>query len=224
MSGFGRIPQFDERSRAYPIRGLFATPMSALPLRSYTWSVPASLDQGSEGACVGFSYTHELMARPVSVLGLSNEAARELYWAIQREDPWDGGAYPGAAPFYEGTSVLTGVKVVTDLGHYSAYHWAFSEREMAMAIGYKGPVVIGINWYTGMMQPDDNGYLHPTGVVEGGHAIMVNSVSVRYNRYRVHNSWGPGWAFNGGAYVSRDDMATLLAQEGECCLPVRRRL
>jgi len=56
---FDRAVRFDERSKEYPIRTLVA----AKPLRSFTWR-HLQLDQGTEGACTGFSATMEAAARP----------------------------------------------------------------------------------------------------------------------------------------------------------------
>lgn len=219
-----RIPQFDEKSRQYPIRSLISTEN---PLRSYTWrveeskNVPLNLDQGSEGACVGFGFTHELAARPVVVSGLTNQFARELYWDVQKNDPWPGGSYEGAEEFYEGTSVLSGAKTLLDRGHYSAYHWAFSEREVALAVGYRGPVVLGLNWYSDMFDTDENGFIHPTGEWAGGHCLLAQAINVKGDYYWLWNSWGSSWGVNGRAKIKRSDLALLLAQDGEACLPVR---
>ena len=79
-----RIPEFDEKSRQYPIRSLLVEKV----LRSYTWSVGARclllpqlyLNQYSEGACVGFGYSHWKAARPLLVKNLTNEDARQLYF------------------------------------------------------------------------------------------------------------------------------------------------
>src|SRR5687767_6560054 len=117
-----RIRQFDDRSKQYPVREL----VKARAPRSYTWPCLQHLDQGQEGACVGFSVAHELIAKPVSVKGITAKFATEaIYWEAQRNDPWEGGSYPGAKPIYEGTSVLAGVKVVHKLGHIKEYRWAF---------------------------------------------------------------------------------------------------
>ena len=78
-----RIIFFDERSRAYPIRRMVAVKKP----RSYTWRCKTYLDQGSEGACVGFGIAHELAARPSEVKGLTKKFAREaIYWEEQKID------------------------------------------------------------------------------------------------------------------------------------------
>ena len=110
----GRLVQFDERSRGFPIRAL----VEGKPLRSYTWRVGAWLDQGAEGACVGFAFGHELYARPVVTPVSAGYAREEIYWKAQRIDPWPGGMYPDATPQYEGTSILAGAQVCQSLGPF----------------------------------------------------------------------------------------------------------
>src|SRR5688572_5030153 len=156
-SRLARLRQFDERSKQYPVRELVK---KRLP-RSYTWPCSHHLDQGKEGACVGFSIAHELIAKPVAVRGITPKFALEtIYWEAQRHDPWDGGAYPGAKPQYEGTSVLEGIKVVHEMGYIKEYRWAFGLDDLVMAVGHCGPAVLGINWYDGMFDTHACGYLH----------------------------------------------------------------
>lgn len=223
-----RIPEFDEKSRKYPIRSFIGAEKL---LRPYTWAVGANrladpqlyLDQGYEGACVGFGCTHWLAARPARTSNLTGEDARQLYFEIQRNDPWPGGAYPGAEEFYEGTSVLSGARIMQQRGYFSSYRWAFSERDIALAIGYVGPVILGLNWYEGMFETDENGFISPTGEWMGGHCVIANGVSLKGDYYLIHNSWGPGWGVNGRAKIRRADMDRLLHENGEACLPVRQK-
>jgi hypothetical protein len=65
--GLGRRTEFDPRSRNYPARTLLAVE----PPRTNLWPLAEYLDQGSEGACVGFAWTHELLAEPVAPLPTS---------------------------------------------------------------------------------------------------------------------------------------------------------
>ncbi len=216
-----RLVQFDRRSRKFPVRAL---PVVEKKPRSYTWRCRATLDQGQEGACVGFGVTHELVARPVEVLGLTAKFAREaIYWNAQRQDEWPGGAYPGARPFYEGTSVLAGVKVAHQMGFMESYHWAFGLDDLLLGVAYAGPAVIGVNWMTGMFEPDSQNQVHATGRVEGGHCTLVNGIDVRRQMLRVHNSWGAIWGRNGEALISFADMAKLLRDGGEACFFVGRK-
>lgn len=216
-----RLPQWDQNNNKYPVRPLLTLAQVKRP-RGYTWRVPVVLDQGNEGACVGFAWSHELAARPRVVADVTSGFARIVYQDAQMIDPWPGGSYPGADPFYEGTSVLAGAKVLQGRGHFAEYRWATTMTELIGALGYEGPVVLGINWWTGMFTPDATGFLHPTGMIEGGHAILANRVSVREKFIGVHNSWGPGWGENGDAKIAFDDMEKLLVEDGEACVPVRR--
>jgi len=214
-----RIVQFDEKSRDYPIRATFT--LGQRP-RSYTWCCSQVLDQGAEGACVGFSMTHELIARPVAVKGIGATEAREIYFAAQRSDPWEGGAYPGASPFYEGTSVLAGVKILKQQGHIGGYKWAFGLNDLVMAVGHKGPAILGVPWYEGMFQPWSCGHIHVTGAKVGGHAILCIGVNVKHQTFTLHNSWGPGWGDNGRCKITWEDMDKLLHEQGEAVIPQGR--
>jgi hypothetical protein len=209
-----RLPEFDERSLAFPIRPLLSTTVTP---RSYSWNVPNPgfpLDQGREGACVGFAWAHELAARPV-VRSSSAEVAREIYHEAQRIDEWEGEAY-------EGTSVLAGAKVLVARGKIKEYRWAFGLEDLKMAVGHKGPAVLGIYWYQGMDDVDDEGFIHASGMIRGGHAILVNAVSLKRQAFGVYNSWGLGWGQNGRAWISFEDMGKLLHEDGEAAIPVRR--
>lgn len=213
-----RLVEFDERSREYPIRTLVA---GKAP-RSYTWSLPVYLDQGQEGACVGFSWSHELAARPAPVAGITNETARQTYFQAQNLDSWPGGAYPGASPFYEGTSVLAGAKAVMAQGKIKEYRWAFTTENALLAIGHQGPGILGCWWYEGMSNPDEKGFIRPTGRRLGGHAIVVRGVSVKNKTVRLSNSWGTNWGVGGDCFMTWDDFDKILKDDGEFCIPVTR--
>jgi len=216
-----RVPQFDERSRQYPIRTL---PGEGLPLRSFGWRCPTWLDQGQEGACVGFSWSHELAAFPVAVDNVDDGFAHGVYKEAQTLDEWPG-------EDYEGTSVLGGAKAVSGRGYMDEYRWAFGVEDALRAIGYHGLVVIGIPWYESMFRP------RPSGLVEvepgggGGHAILVRGVSLKARLkgeqgsmpvVRLRNSWGRSWGVDGDCYVRVEDFERLLNDHGECCVPVKR--
>lgn len=209
-----RAVRFDERSRQFSIRA--ALPADVQP-RSYTWACNLWLDQGSEGACTGFSLCHEAAAKPVEVKGITNQVAQEVYNRARQLDEWPG-------EDYEGSSVLGAIKAGKERGWYSEYRWAFGEEDLMLAIGHHGPAVLGINWYEGMFDPDSKGQLHVAGKLAGGHAILCNGFSVKTGLYRLHNSWGKGWGLCGEAFISRDDMRRLLKEQGEACIPVKRSL
>lgn len=231
-----RIPYFDPRSKQYPIRATLDA--EAATPRSYTWALGADvLDQGQQGSCVGHGITHELMAKPMVVTGLDSRFAREdIYWEAQKVDDWEGGSYPDATPFYEGTAVLAGAKVAQRLGHFSAYRWAFNLADLVAAVGSAGPAVIGVHWYEAMFRPDADGYISPAGDIAGGHCVVVLGVSLTRREFLIANSWGTDWSlirwpagrrehtYQGFAKVTFDSMERLLGENGEACIPVRNRV
>jgi hypothetical protein len=203
-------PTHDPRSRAFRAAALLT---HASP-RSYTWRCEPRLDQGREGACVGFGIAHEIAARPREHI-VSEALAQKIYRDARKIDEWPGEAY-------DGTSVLAGMKVATGLGYYTGYRWAFGLDEALAAISRHGPAVIGVWWHAGMTQPDADGMIRAVGSKVGGHCVLVNGVSVTKRLVRVHNSWGPSWGRDGAAYLTWDDFGRLLADDGECALPVRQ--
>lgn len=216
-----RLIQFDERSRGFSIR-----PQVALKTpRSYTWRCTPNFDQGREGACVAFALGHELAARPSEVKGITrSNLISKVYWEAQRNDPWAGGSYPGAVPFYEGTSVLAGVKALHHLGAFEEYRWAFGLNDLVLGVGYNGPAVIGVNWYQGMHNTDPStGYIRALGEVAGGHAVLVRGVNIKESRFTIRNSWGEDWGTGGDAYISFSDMEKLLYEYGEAVFVKKRK-
>lgn len=211
-----RLREFDPRSRKYSIIDVVGRKKP----RSHTWHCAKHLDQGQEGACVGFASTHALLTLKPSLQGLTRHfAIKRVYWAAQEADTWDGGAYPGARPHYEGTSVLWGMKVLREAGYLASYRWAFGLEQMILAVAWAGPAVLGLWWYEGMADPCACGYLHPTGKRTGGHAILCKGVDLERCHFVVHNSWGRRWGDKGDAKISFNDMNWLLRNEGEVVLP-----
>lgn len=216
----GRIYQYDPANRKYKIRGL----IRASRPRSYTWRCHLVLDQGKDGSCVGCGVTAELAARPAEVPNLNYKFARErIYWEAQKLDEWPGGSWPGAKPFYEGTSVLAGVKVAKRLGFCGGYYWALNFDDLVMGVSWHGPAIIGINWYTGMFQPNSDGFIKISGLLAGGHCCLLTSVNLRKEYFVLHNSWGESWGDGGKAKIDFATMRRLLREDGEAVFLTRRK-
>lgn len=211
-----RLVQFDDRSRAYPIRATLQKIGKTTP-RSYSWACDVWLDQGNEGACVGFSWAHELAAKPARNAVTPKLAHDAIYKAAQKIDEWPG-------EDYDGTSVLAGAKAVAAMGYMKEYRWAFGLDDLVLAVGHAGPAVLGINWYDAMFNTGVDGYVRVGGAIAGGHAILCFGVNVKAKYFRLHNSWGRDWGENGNCKVSFDDMDRLLHEGGEACVPVERRI
>lgn len=125
---------------------------------------------------------------------------------------------------YDGTSVLAGAKVMLARGFIREFRWAFNLQDLLVTVSRKGPVVLGINWYESMFEPDADGYLRPNDSLAGGHAILCIGVNVKRRDVTLFNSWGPNWGNLGRARVTWDDLDRLLHEDGEACVPVRRLL
>lgn len=218
-------PQFDERSREY---GISAVSRPA-PRRDKQWKIGPILDQGREGACVGFGWTAEALATPTPVdlsrtpWGVPRDPTKlalEVYKQAQLIDEFPGEEY--------GTSVLAGAKIMKKMGFLKEYRWAFSVDDVITGLINRGPVVLGIEWRSGMYAPKD-GVLKLSGDVVGGHCITaVGFRSVKSSAIPgqesvvLQNSWGLDWGVNGLAQISVSDLTALLAAQGEACVPYKR--
>lgn len=240
-----RLVYFDKRSRNFSIETL----VSGKKPKSNDWRIKTRflIDQGREGACVGFAVVNELQSRPSEVVigteVVTNKFAVErIYYEAQKNDPWPGGSYPDAVPKYAGTSVLAGVKVAQELGYFKEYRWAFGLRDLVLGVGHRGPAILGIAWYEANYTPDANGFIAPVGKPIGGHAILArgvkivwreglswetdewNAVDLDASYFTLRNSWGK-WGHNnsGDCYVTLRNMVTWLALSGEVVFAINRR-
>jgi hypothetical protein len=207
----GRIARFDERSRSFAIDSA----LESKPLKSKIWTCKQRLDQGQEGACVGFAITHEIISVP-KAHQKSNKWALELYKACKKIDPFPPGT--------EGTDILSGMKIATKRGFYSGYKWAFSLSAILKAVSYEGPVVMGTSWYSGMERTDSNGFVKPTGTKTGGHAWLIIGINVEQRFVICLNSWGDDWGIGGIFYLSFEDLDKLRKDKGEAAIPRGRKI
>ncbi len=182
----------DPRNKNYRV----AAAPDDLMQRSRYWVPGPVLDQGREGACVGFGCTAEALASPVRVKTEprpANMVARDVYLEAQRIDEWVG-------ENYEGTSVLAGMKVGRERGWWSGFRWAMSTAELRAVSGE----VVGGHC------------ILVTGYTPRHRKLKVPG-------YRLRNSWSEDWGINGSAWIAADDLARILFQAGgEAAVPVGR--
>lgn len=228
----GRLIDFDARSANFPIRTLISP---TAKLRSYSWSCLTEINQGRNGTCVGHGIAHEIAAKPV-VRPADEVLALQIYDLATELDPWPNNNHDRST----GTSVLAGMQAATQLGHYKEYRWAFGVEDLCLALGYKGPAVLGIHWYDSMFTPDVDGLINISGNVAGGHCLLTNQIKCVWSSTlpiaqrsfanldmdrslaRLHNSWGTGWGKNGDCFISLHNLDRLLQEQGEACIPVQR--
>lgn len=214
--------KFDPRSRNHPVTAGILPDLKPV---SKLWACARYLNQGDQGACVGAGITHELIAEPMEAKNVDMAYAHDvIYWGAQRIDEWPGGSYPGAEPQYEGTSVLAGCKVAKQQGWIESYKWSFDVAELIMGVGHAGPAVLGLPWLEGMMKPDREGHIRPTGRESGRHCILCRGVDIVKCRFQLRNSWGRPWGVEGDCYVSFEEMADLLHRRGEAVFFIGRKL
>lgn len=219
-------PVYDKRSKKFPVSTILPKEQE---LKYTLWEIGPIIDQGSEGACVGFGWTAETMAGPIQVdlRNIQHDVPRDptqfahyVYKEAQQIDQWPGDDYSG-------TSVLAGAKVMMKLDVLHEYRWAFSADDIIATLMSHGPVVLGINWYQGMYRAPD-GKLSIFGNKVGGHCILAvgyNPSSDKFNGKEtifLQNSWGLDWGINGVAEMTVDDLRRLIDEGGEACVPLAR--
>lgn len=211
-TSFGRRVIPDTRDANYPMR--LAVPQTTSRSYRYWYDNGWWGDQGDVPACVGYAWAHWVEDGPVTPPRKPQPYADPLqvYQLAQKLDEWPGEGY-------EGSSVRGGAKALRQRGCISAFYWTLDVNELARAILERGPVVVGTNWYAGMLEPRaSDGLIRVTGEILGGHAYELNGVNLKRAQFRVKNSWGRLWGRSGRALISFDDMARLLKEDGEACL------
>jgi hypothetical protein len=195
---------------------------AALELPKYKYyQCGPPLDQGYTSECVAYSCGQLIEAGPVrqNIFTTDNSEAylRVLYDEAQLLDEWEGNDY-------DGTSVRAGMKVLQARKLITSYQWAWDVETILEWVLTVGPVVMGTDWYTGMMRPT-LGFIEPTGRPEGGHAWLIIGANIEKkgldgNRgaFRMINSWGGGWGDNGRAWVSFASVHKLLENWGEAAM------
>jgi hypothetical protein len=213
-------PRFDERSRSFPVRALVPRNLTGKRL----WDTGRVLDQGREGACVGFGWVGEELAGAAIrrtaldvTAAVGNTMARGRYARAKQLDEWPGESY-------EGTSVLAGAKATLETGAIKSYHWAFSINDIRNAVIGIGPVVIGVWWYEAMYEAP-GGLVRVEGDKVGGHCLLLTGYDPNYRgkgpHFRWRNSWGHSYGLRGTAYISEFNLSMLTADDGEACVAQR---
>lgn len=220
-------PHYDARSRKYAIRPLLK--QRSVENKRKMWEEGVVLDQGSEGACVGFAWTGELLAQPQAPekqpsFKYGNELARSFYLEAQKIDEWPG-------ENYSGTSVLAGAKIMQQRGFIGEYRWCFNLNDIKESVISEGPVVFGTPWYEGMYQTKPDGRVRVSGKKVGGHAILITGYDpkMRFGNtnlevFRWRNSWGEDYGVGGSGWIEAKILAKLIEDGAEACVPMQREV
>ena len=200
-------------------------PLVKLPSKiDYTSKMSPVRDQGDEGTCVGFSvvvgmkeYQERVDWKKLRIL-----SPRFLYNECKKID----GAHDS-----EGTQIRIAMKTLKNIGVCQEQYWPYvphqSNKAKAGAVGdaaknkelsyarilnlyelkltlaTKGPCVIGIQVFSGMMETK-------TGIVPmpkrgekvlGGHAICLVGYNEKTKLIKFKNSWSKAWGEKGYGYL-----------------------
>lgn len=213
--GLGRRQAPDERDRAFLLKEILPEPTRDY---RYWWARGAQLDQGNTGTCVGHAWAHYIEDGPVTHKGTIDPF--QIYDRATELDEWQG----NEGDRYFGTSVRAGVKALAEKGLVTEYRWAFTLHDVVQTLLTAGPVVVGTDWHQSMSTPDPDGFVRPDGNVVGGHAYLLNGVSVRTRKFRFKNSWGTSYGFSGSAWICFEDFEPLFKAQGEACLAIEANL
>jgi hypothetical protein len=170
------------------------------------WRIGPILDQGEEGACVGFAWRAWMNARPVASDPDEHLQARDIYLRAQLVDEFEG-----AEPAMSGTSVRAGAKVMVRERHLGEYVWSGSADEILAWVRAKGPLVFSTRWFGSMYEPDRNGYVYARGRNAGGHALCAFGVAANDDLH-VQQSWGEDHGLDGCIKVGRKTLSYLISQ------------
>ena len=209
MNKLGRKVNHDLRSLSYG----FDTNNIVIKDVSHKRLIPI-LDQGQVGSCTGNAGIGAINTEPFTQSATPHytpdeNGALKLYADAERVD--GGIGYP---PEDVGSSGLSIAKALLQAGLISGYQHTFTLNDALKALTVY-PVIVGINWYTHMFTPDPDGRVHLTGTVEGGHEVQAYKIDCENGRIWFHNSWGTQWGVQGDFYLTWQDFATLLAQQGD---------
>jgi hypothetical protein len=213
---FDWVRSLDLGNADHPLR---ATLPAHVPRVQKLWIAPRwRLDQGPDGACVGFGWTNEALTRPVSLplkpntLAAGNDYAFGVYHRAQALDEYRD------TPPEEGSSVNGGALAMRERKLIQAWAWASSVDDVIDALIVTGPVVVGTDWLAGMFDPGERGILNVSGRVAGGHCYCLTGFHPSYHgapSVRMRQSWGASWGLKGAAWIRVADLAHLLADGGE---------
>lgn len=189
----------------------FYTNIIDIPLSTRYWEDQEPVRNYHESMyCVGFSWYYWL--KDFSQITTELPTAVDIYHQV--------GNYEAGA-----LSMQLTADYMVSREFISMYAWAVSIPELAFAVANITPVVAGISWYSGMMSLDTGSIIRPSGRYLGEHSVLIIGVDVNDENdkvFMVKNCMGTQWGEEGYAWITFDDMETLLKNKGEFCIPFRK--
>jgi hypothetical protein len=190
--------------------------LEGVALHDVDWdlTIDFPLDQGAEGACVGFGTSAELSAEPMQ-WPTGNAFAQTLYQRARARDRARGYDFPS------GATVLAGLEAAREMGLIQGFRWAQRFDDIALGL-MVGPVVMGTDVTEGMYETTAEGEWVPVGPYIGGHCWVI--IGFRLNHptfgrcYLMVNSWGARFGFNGKAWIREESLRKLWDRGGEAAI------
>lgn len=169
------------------------------------------LDQGQLGSCTGNAAAQAMNTAPLHkprTRLLTEADAVSIYSAATLIDG-SPGSYP---PEDTGSDGLSVAKVLQKRGLITSYSHAFSPEQARGALQL-APFLFGTGWHESMFTPDAQGFVHPDGNAVGGHEILC--IGDTGKALVFLNSWGKSWGKSGKFYLTYEDFAALMADQGD---------
>jgi hypothetical protein len=202
VGALGHIPHKDFRDAQFLIGEILSREVIVTPT-NMIWDRGLSLDQGSEGACVGYGWSDWHNCKPKGYMNqVDDDYAYGWYKRAQELDPWYG-------TDYEGTTVRAGAKVAFERGLLDTYVWASNFDELDTWLLTQGPLVVASNWYNSMdhLTSDNFTPVKLDSGVRGGHCYLI--YGLQDGIYYFQNSWGDDYADGGTFYMTRTGLEKL---------------
>lgn len=178
-------------------------------------------DQGQLGACTAFAALGVMMTEPFYRTSFKYSGADAIKF-YEQETALDNSQIPGAYPPDDtGSTGLWSMKLLRKMGLISGYKHAFSFTTVKKLLQVD-PVSFGVPWYNSMFTPDKYGRIHvdQSSGLAGGHQLDGTGIDFVNQEIELTNSWGPSWGLSGRCRISFADMQALLANHGDCSVPV----
>lgn len=221
----GRHVEHDERSRGY-LAALDPEPRTV----KHRHFGPV-LSQGQVSSCTGNAVAQAMNCAPLhrtrsGISGpelvlrsdklLTEKDAVRIYTRGTELDN-----VPGQMPGQDtGSTGIAVAKAAVEEGLIASYRHAFGVDQLVAALSLTA-VIVGTVWDKSMFIPDKLSRLHPDGNEVGGHEYVLMAQNLEKKYFTLLNSWGNQWARGGYAYISFEDMAGLLARQGDVTVLVR---
>lgn len=213
IRGLGRKPS-PRDDRDYGVRQLKAMieDGTAVPV---VWSDTEILDQGTTQHCVAFGTGGMLNCDDENHVDphYNDEWCHAFYYEIKKyenEPEQEDGAFP-----------RDGLQLAKNKGWISAYARLQTLQEIYDWLVNHGPVLVGTDWYEGMMTPDADSVVGLTGDIVGGHCWFHQGLTVDGKYFISVNSWGTDYGKGGTFQISLGFFSTLLYQGGEAWAAVQ---